>query len=147
MTNKFAYWNKIGLFALAMGLPMLKIQFSHAAIISTKCCGSSRKRTSRLRRAELTTGVDSGMLQLQRDRELNIIIDDAHFIPQIPPPTYTRTINYMGLPPPYTSESNNGSVITSDYSSSIEEGTTQSTTSSIIQTLPQSYSSNLAYQT
>lgn len=85
------------------------------------------------------------MSQLQRDREVNIMIDDeAHSTPQTPPPTYTRTINYMGLPPPYTSlESDsisNRSVITSDYSSSIGERVAQSTTSSMIQTPPPSYS-------
>ncbi|CAG8700013.1 16360_t:CDS:1, partial [Racocetra fulgida] len=109
---------------------------------------SSRKRTSILR--EVST-VDSETSQLRRDREINIMIDDAHFTPQTPPPTYTRTINHMGLPPPYTSSEsdsiNHRSAITSDYSSSIEEGTAQSTTSSMIQTPPFSYSTNLAHQT
>ncbi|KAF0515147.1 hypothetical protein F8M41_017358 [Gigaspora margarita] len=122
---------------ILIGSVILFSYFAYWAIISTKCRGSSHQRT---RRTEVIT-VDNAMSQRQ-DNEIDIVMDDIHPELQTPPPTYTKTILDMGLPPPYTSELdsiNHRTVIINDYSSSIEEGTSQLTTSPRILTPPISY--------
>ncbi|CAG8756383.1 6248_t:CDS:2 [Dentiscutata erythropus] len=123
---------------ILIGTVILISYFAYWVIISTKCRGSPHQRT---RRTELIT-VDNEMSQRQHDNETNITINDTHSELQTPPPTYTKTILDMGLPPPYTSESdsiNHRAVIINGYSSSIGEGTSQLATSSRIQTPPLSY--------
>ncbi|CAG8458255.1 9964_t:CDS:2, partial [Scutellospora calospora] len=101
--------------------------FVYWAVVKTKCRGKTNSSHPRPRTELITVDIDNEMSQRQHDREINFVIDDTRFVPKTPPPTYIKTIQHLGLPPPYTPELgsiNNETVITENYSSSIGEGTT-----------------------